>query len=823
MLLRNSSKTALIHHNVPFSFSEVIASIHLLAQRIPQSTTKVAILSENRPEWIYALYAIWVNKCVAVPIDALSTAEEIAYILKDCTPEVLFVSSDLVARANEAFSLLAHPPELQLLDDQLQNATVAGDSPGEDISVHDQNATALIIYTSGTTGSPKGVMLSFANLAFMVEAVTGNIYQRSDRVMALLPLHHIYALLGTVLIPLGIGATTVFCPSLLSQDILHTLKTARITVIIGVPRLYETIIRGIRAKINQSAVARMFFSVAKKGKSPAISKLLFGSVHRKFGGKVKYLISGGAALDATIASDFQTMGFEILEGYGMTETSPMISFSHPGKARPGSAGFVLPGVAVQVMDGEICVQGPNVMQGYYNRPEETNDVIADGWLHTGDLGHVDDAGYLYITGRSKEIIVLSNGKNINPEEMEKAFLHANPLFTDMGIYTGDDRLRAILTGTAQIHKGSAFASPDALCKAAIDDWNRKSSPYKRLSGFTFTEKELPRTRLGKLKRFDLPAMATTIDRVSERQMPDPDFADYFKIKTFLEAETGKPVFAGDHLEIDLALDSLAKVSLQSFLGFAFGIHLTSEEIDNLSTVSALAYHVREHKQHTNEGITDWKAIINEQVAVSLPRAAVTLKLFHVMTKAFVRFLFRLRVTGETELPEAPCILAPNHQSAMDGLVVVAPLSTRTMYRTYFLAKINHIRNPLLRRLADTNNVIIVDVKNNLKDSIQRLASALRKGSNVIIFPEGTRNSDGRLGLFKKTYAILSRELNVPVVPVCISGSGKALPSKSRIPRFFSRISVDYLPPVYPGQRTVQEINDQIHRLIAEKLNSPSNG
>ena len=296
------------------------------------------------------------------------------------------------------------------------------------------NDTAVIIYTSGTTGSPKGVMLSYDNLLVNIEAVTTdvNIYTSEDRVMVLLPLHHIFPLMGTMIIPLGVGGTIVLSPSMASEDIMATLQHG-ITIIIGVPRLYNLIRKGIRDKINKSGVAKLLFKIAEKKNSLTFSRKIFGSVQRKFGGKIKYMVCGGAALDKEVCKDYLTLGFEILEGFGMTECAPMITFTRPGRVLPGSAGEPLKTNEVKVIDGEIVNRGRNVMQGYYNRPEETAAILKDGWLYTGDLGHLED-NRIFITGRKKEIIVLSNGKNINPEEIENKIQSMTEVITEIGVF-----------------------------------------------------------------------------------------------------------------------------------------------------------------------------------------------------------------------------------------------------------------------------------------------------------------------------------------------------------------------------------------------------
>ncbi|MBZ0242064.1 MAG: AMP-binding protein, partial [Bacteroidales bacterium] len=354
--------------------------------------------------WVTAFYAVWQKKGVTVPIDFMATASEVAYILKDAEPVVIFCSKLGKKLMDEAIYEADIQVKMILIDD----IDIEADAPDTrmvmpTISLSD---TATIIYTSGTTGSPKGVMLSYQNLQQNIEAVSKHIhiYNPDSRVMVLLPLHHVFPLVGTMVIPLSLGAEIAISPSLKTEDILKTLQDNSITIIIGVPRLFSAIHKGIKTKIEKSAVANMLFKLAGKLQSKSFSKKIFKAVHQKFGGAIEFLVTGGAALDPVVGNDFQTLGFEVLEGYGMSEAAPMITFTQPGKVKIGSPGQVVHGTEVRIVDDEITAKGNHIMQGYYKRPEETAAVIKDGWLHTGDLGYFDKDGFLFLTGRKKEII-----------------------------------------------------------------------------------------------------------------------------------------------------------------------------------------------------------------------------------------------------------------------------------------------------------------------------------------------------------------------------------------------------------------------------------
>ncbi|MBN2341823.1 MAG: AMP-binding protein [Deltaproteobacteria bacterium] len=825
MWIADVQKPALIDGDNQISYNALIHRVQNTGRRIVPNARKIAIFSENRPEWIYTLYAGWSRECIVVPIDQFCTAEEVAYILDDCNPTQLFVSPRLQSVAEEAIALCSHMTEPLTMTSIESPALGTPDLVPTNHIVFPGTAsdTAIIIYTSGTTGSPKGVMLSFGNLVFMVDEITLNskIINRSDRLMILLPLHHIYSLVGTILMPLKVGATVYFCPSLSGPDIMGTLQKGQITVVLGVPRLFEMIINKIKGQIHASLPARFIFFVAQSVHSFRFSRLVFRSVHRKFGGHIEYLISGGAALDAAVATDFRTLGFDILEGYGLTETSPMISYSRPGKAKPGSVGFIMPSVSVQTIDGEICVQGPNLMQGYWKRPSETADIIRDGWLYTGDLGYVDDDGYLYVTGRKKEIIVLSNGKNLNPEEMERKFTERFRGFTEVGIYPKNDRLAAILVATQDTARAVGFETVAQLCTDAVDHWNRTVSTYKKLTRFAYTTQALPRTRLGKLKRFELEAMeqiAQSPENPQNKTIAEPEGAHYQDLKAFLQQESDAVVSPSSRLELDLSLDSLSFVALQNFLHKAFGISIELSELGKMSDVADLAIFIQNNKTRHIEAEKNWHEIIVEPANVELPKSGFSLHFFFILFRSFLWLLFRLRVHGQQYIPNESCIIAPNHQSFIDGPIVIAGIGKKRLFRSFFLAKARHVKNRLLRRWANHNNIIVIDVQTNIKGSVQSLAAALKQGNNVVIFPEGTRSTTGQLGDFKKMYAMLSAALNVPVVPVCINGAHRVLPRNHYFPRLFKSITLDFLPPVYPNAKSVDQINQQVIDALQNALN-----
>jgi long-chain acyl-CoA synthetase len=262
------------------------------------------------------------------------------------------------------------------------------------------------------------------------------------------------------------------------------------------------------------------------------------------------------------------------------------------------------------------------------------------------------------------------------------------------------------------------------------------------------------------------------------------------------------------------MDSLGKVSLSAFIATAFGVEVPEENLPAFSSVRKLAEYLEENKVTMGSEKMDWGKILHEKVHLKLPRTWFTFSLFKNISGMLLRMFLRVRSRGVENLPGSPCIITPNHQSFLDSFLVVSLLKKQIMKNTYFYAKEKHFKNRLLRFIANRNNIIIMDINKNLKGSIQKMAEALRRGKNLMIFPEGTRTDTGKLGNFKQTFAILSRELNVPVVPVAIKGAYEVMPTGARFPRLFRKVQVEFLHPVYPDHGDYETLRKDVYQKLA---------
>ncbi len=821
-MVQKHNKTAIVYKQQAYSYDQLLQYSSCYANFFSKEKNpgKILIYAENSPEWFFAFYGTLRCNAISVPVDVQSTQKELSYIIEDCKPDILFISEDkreIVQRACDAVEgfqgKIVTGSDIDLSNADSLEVT--------EISIENPEQTILLIYTSGTTGSPKGVMLSYKNVMFVANAVYQDvpIYKEESNVMVLLPLHHSFPLQGTMIIPMYAGATVYIAEGLNSDSILSTLNEGKISIIIGVPRLYDTLAKGVMAKINAKFATRLIYKLVKLIGSDAISKVVFKSVHEKFGGHIKHLVSGGAALSIETATIFKTLGFYVLEGYGMTEAAPMISFTHPGKRKIGYAGYPLKGEEIMFSPaGEIYAKGDNIMQGYYNRPQETADIIIDGWLHTGDIGYLDKYG-LKITGRIKEIIVTPNGKNMNPEEIETEIMATSTYIKEVAVFMENSVLQAVVIPKLTELRQGEIENMREYIKEDLAKYNKEATSYKRIKQFHITSKELPRTRLGKIQRFKLSASAFEQKEKKTEEQTENQSQIYQLLKAFVDSETGYNASADDHFEIDLSMDSLSRVALLSYIETTFGLVLNEEQLESLDTLAKLSDYVEKNSAEITNKEISWRDILYSKLPdFNLPKSGWIHKITNGLSKTVFHTAYRFKSKGKKNFTDEPYIIVANHRSALDGLIITAKLNNRMTRNTFFFAKEKHWRTRFARFMAGKNNVIVMDINKNLKESLQQMSYVLRQGKNVIIFPEGTRSKSKELKQFKETFAILSKELNIPILPVVIKGSEKAVLHPVKFPRLFTRIRVEFLEPIYPQpDESIEELRNRAEEAIKSKL------
>lgn len=492
---------------------------------------RIAIYSENRPEWSVALFGIICTAAIVVPIDIKLSETEVQFILSNSQAKCIFVS--------EKFLSIVDKIRLSLPD--LKYVIAIDDSERQDIiklkdlkliseenknrPIHEED-TALIIYTSGTTGVAKGVELTYRNLMFQVRSLSEIIhYKIQDQFLSILPLNHTLELTGGLIAPLYAGGCITYCDSLKPTHILSLMEETGTRMMICVPLVIKMLHDGVMDNVakmppyKQKIFKRLFnFSRWLLKYNIRAGRLLFPELHNQFGMKLRGFVSGGAPLDKEVEINFSALGFWILQGYGLTETSPVIAVNTYKAHKFGSVGMPLPGAEVRVSKekqeaqaGEILTRGDHVMKGYYQNSEKTGEVIKDGWLHTGDIGYIDSDGFLYITGRIRNLIVLGAGKKVFPEEIEQV-MSRSPFIKEIcvlgktatkGLRKGCEEVYAVIVPNLDSfntdERGNAQKIKDKISKE-LSRLAENLAEYKRIVDFEIWDKELPKTATRKIKR-----------------------------------------------------------------------------------------------------------------------------------------------------------------------------------------------------------------------------------------------------------------------------------------------------------------------------------
>ncbi len=808
-------KAAIKFEKEEISYQEMIRWSKSYAKRLELGREERAIVfMENRPEYFYSFLAIWDKRATCVCIDGAFDAETLEYYLVDADAQYIFTSretSETAKKAIESTGLtLKH-----LIVDEIPNDYQSDEKEELEYLTHpEKDDVALMLYTSGTTGDSKGVMLTYDNILVNVEGLNKhNIYDASDNILAILPFHHIFPLLGAGIIPLSLGATVVILNEISKNAISKCLKESAITIIISIPRLYEMFHKGIMGKINASKVAKILFKICEKLQNRRLSTKIFKAVHDGFGGNMKYFVAGGAKLEPMVAKDFLTLGLEVLEGYGMTETAPMMAFTPGGQVVPGSAGLVLPGTEMKIAeDGEILVKGRHVMKGYFNKEEATAEAIVDGWMHTGDRGTLE-GDRICVTGRKKDMIVLSNGKNINPVEIEASIMLNTNLIEEMAVTEYNNLLTSVVFPNFQKIKELGITNiRETLKWGPIDKYNSSAPAYKKILDLLIVREELPKTKIGKIRRFMLTEFLDKIVSKKREEIVEPDFEEYKILSTYLKGITNREVAPNAHLELDLGLDSLEFVEVLAFLENTFGVEIRDELFLENPTVEELARYLETHSDEIVDYDTNWEQILNKDVVAKLPKDNRLGQFYKVLFSPILKFYLGHKVSGLKNIIEKPVIFAGNHQSFADGSIFTHALSSKILSDTYFTAKVKHFKSSAMVFQAEHCNCLIIDINKKLTETLQTLSSVLKQGKNLVIFPEGVRSRDGKMGEFKKAFAILAKELEIPIVPFGIKGAYKLFDKK----RLFLRpgkIEIQFFKQILTKGLSYDEIVAKTERSI----------
>jgi long-chain acyl-CoA synthetase len=804
----------------------------LVAQGLPKGT-RIAILAENRPEWVVAYLGIYFAGGTAVPLDPQISPGEWRRLLDDSESQWIFTSSTFLSKLEEALDgsplrervLCFNPGQSGAVRWSLPDliAHGLGLTPVPDLPQCSLTDVVVIIYTSGTTGKPKGVMLTQENIVSDIAGALAAIHSICERdvFLCLLPLQHVFASVVNFLLPLYVGAQVVFADTLKRSEILDALQEAGITILATVPQFFYLFHGRIAEELaHKGAVTRMLFRAllrinrfCMKFLRIHLGRKLFGKIHRNFGSRLRLFVSGGSAFDAKVAQEFSDLGFTILQGYGLTETTGACAVTRVENNIIGSVGQPLSGAEIEIVEpdaagvGEVVMRGPMIMKGYYRNPEATAAVMRDGWFLSGDLGRIDERGNLFITGRKKEIIVLPNGKNIYPDEIEAHYAQC-PFILEIAVigiaepgHQGAERLHAVVVPDFEALKAKKIANAREILREEIARLSNQLPHYKRLMSYQIEKDPLPRTTTRKIKRIELKRMIES-GELKESETAGPAGPASAGDRELLESPIGQEVLAilrnayhrdtpigpGMNLELDLGFDSMERVELLASLEQSLGLGLPEDFGVEIYTVGDLIRGLQEQAvTAAGDGSTkqSWNQILSAEALAQDPElqprfAGAAMDLFRLVLARIVylvfRLLLRIEAVGLENLPRAgPFMLCPNHVSFLDPLMVLVPLPWRFLKRAFFVGAADFFAYSWMRLLSRVANVFPVDPDAHLLRAMKIGAYGLRRGRILCIFPEGGRSFDGRLMVFKKGAAILAREIGVPVVPVAIRGAFEVWP------------------------------------------------
>jgi long-chain acyl-CoA synthetase len=830
--------------------------------RFPHGS-RLAILADNHPRWVAAYLGIIASGCVAVPLDTALHDDQVTKLLNDSGTSAVFCDAKHVPVVRPAatelkLGLILMDPD-RMTDHSIQERwlgnlpAIFDDGPRNfKAAASTEDDLASLLYTSGTTADPKGVMLTHANFLGEVEAVFDWVdLGPSDALLGVLPLFHVLAQMANLLLPLVKGSRVVYLETLNTTELLRALSERNITAFAVVPQFFYLIHERLFQEIAKRGAIMQRLFAAMVALNRALRKvginagpIFFRKVHDTLGPRMRYLVTGGSRFDPAIARDFHALGIDVLQAYGLTETTAAVFANSPHDNEIGSVGKAMKGVEAKIVDpqpqedspavGEVALRGAVVMKGYWNRPDATAAVVRDGWFLTGDLGYFDLHGHLFLTGRKKEVIVLSNGKNVYPEEIEAHYLKS-PYIKEMAVMglegkpgEGGDRLHAVIVPDFDALRQRKIVNAKEIIRFDIEGLAPGIASTKRIGSYEIWQEDLPRTTTRKIKRFEVEkrVKANQAKKVSDdSELPvekpltadetawldQPDVQRGLKIvrETARPAPTTlRPTL---NLDLDLGFDSMQRVELLSRLEEELGGNVEESQLTEIYTVRDLVDAVLQSAASgaggpgTRVTFAGWKSILAENpddpdvLALAHPNRIndTFWYLFSRLMQIVALDRFQLKVMGLDKLPQTGAyIISSNHQSYLDPLILASILPADVFMRAFAVGTSDIFGKGFMRRVARSIKVMVLDPDANLVPAMRAGAFGLRQGMALVLYPEGERSIDGMPRIFKKGAAILSIHLQVPIVPVAIEGFYQAWPRNQKF-RGFTPLKMVFGDPISP--------------------------
>ena len=831
---------------------------------------RVVLFAENQPDWGVAYLGAASRGLVVVPLDSQAWHREVWSVARFTGARAILASDHTIERLppegleeNEAgaapirvlnINSGAQPFDLPQCP-RSTGATAQAPSPADDgpvrVSAEDP---ASIIFTTTTAADPKGAIHTHSSFLSNLHGMNRYLAaEETDQILSVLPLYHALEFTCGFLSPLYGGATVTYLHSLKPRVILKTMRETGTTCMLGVPSLYALIRddinrRTLRAsasslKSNLVARSRQLSKTINKTFGKNLGRQIFARVHQEFGGRIRAFVSGGSSLGDELYDDFKALGLTIYEGYGLTETAPVLTVNPLNRSRRGSAGKPLPGTELRIFRaddrgvGEIIVRTPSLMKGYYKNPEATRDAIRDGWFHTGDLGWVDEDGYLYITGRKKNVIVTGAGKNVYPVDLEAIYRNV-PAVEDIcvvGTPKGlTEEVHAVIVPRRQALRDLEAEEWPRAMKRATRALARQLPGYQRLQHIHLSETPLPRRNDGSVARdVILQNVRRSVSRSRARGVPAArgDSSDIaVELTRELSRISGNPpgeITPDSHLFTDVGLDSLAAMELLIQLEHRFGISLPEERVAALVSFGDLVDAVKESQSAVVASKTDASAVRSTLPWSQRPpidRALLGLS-FSALRLLYASY-FRLRWRFPERVPrEEAYIIAANHSSHLDSGAIISALAgglgPRQAKKLHLLgARDYFFDNPLRAWFFSTFlNVVPIEREETSLAGLRTIQNILQEGEAILIFPEGTRSRTGELQSFKPGLGLIARELRVPIVPTHIEGAFQALPAGRYFPRP-GRLAVAFGKPIRTDQYFAdgaEESRVDLYRKIAGEV------
>ncbi len=787
-----------------------------LAENGIKQNDRVILFSHNMPEWGISYFGILKTGATAIPIDPASSVEEIVNFARTgeasaiiLSPKLADENLDLAEKLSEAgveLNVWTFEEVFEMQSEQ-EEARRNALLPPKILS----NSVASLIFTSGTTGIPKAVMLSHKNFVNMISMLSSVLdMDINDGVLSVLPMHHTFEFSAGFLTPFSNGTQITYLDELSSEELSRAIENNHVTGMVGVPALWEMLHRRIKTRMRERGdwFADLadnvieFNAWLRDNTIFNLGPLIFFPIHEGMGGQMRYLISGGSALSEKVQKDLHGLGFTVLEGYGLTESSPVLTVARPGnKLLRGSVGKPLPGVEVKIANpdsngvGEVLARGQNVMLGYFNNEEATAEVIDDRWLKTGDLGRIDEDGNLYIVGRSKDVIIDSNGKNIYPDEIEDHY-GKSAFIKELSIVglpddDGGEKIAALVVPDYEKDISLSRAQTNKKIEENFREVSASLPFFKRVKVLHLTPFELPRTATRKVKRKEVVEFLQNLEARAKnktKQVVETKGDDTaLWIRKIVASVSNRPlsdVALGDKLS-DLGFDSLMFVELQGAVEDAGGRIISPDTLNEVETVRELitaVQRVDKSKKLIDEPRTEDKKDDDLYVPSIIRRVGNSLVDF-AQEKLYENVL-ETKIEGESNVPvHTNFIVAPNHTSHLDTGLVKRALGKDAAEQTVAVAAADYWFDTKYKRAYMNNFTTLVPIERtgSLRQSLRHVTQILGEGYNALIFPEGGRQESGQIAEFKPIIGYLALNDKIGILPVYLWGTYEAFPKGMTIP------------------------------------------